>query len=208
MPWPTHLLCASWLARLGLGVGTGTILVRISAWRRSQLVMFPAGQLRILPYNRAVLDLGGQSPARFLEELGATFPLAPGRAPSPDARGQFRACILEEGQVRWYGFAIAPPAGANVIQSLDVSLLQDRVLAPMLGIDDPRTSKRIDFVGGIRGTAELERLVRERKAAVAFSLYPTSLQELMAVADAGQIMPPKSTWFEPKLRSGLFFHRI
>lgn len=95
-----------------------------------------------------------------------------------------------------------------MIGALDVSLLQDQVLAPMLGIDDPRTSKDIDFVGGIRGTGELEALVKEGRAAVAFSLFATSLDELMAVADANEIMPPKSTWFEPKLRSGLFLHRI
>jgi uncharacterized protein (DUF1015 family) len=103
---------------------------------------------------------------------------------------------------------MAPVAGTSVTDALDVSLLQDRVLAPLLGIDDPRTSKRLDFVGGIRGTRELERLVAEGRAAAAFSLFPTSLEELMSVADAGLIMPPKSTWFEPKLRSGLFLHAI
>ncbi|HNC42796.1 MAG TPA: DUF1015 domain-containing protein, partial [Acidobacteriota bacterium] len=94
------------------------------------------------------------------------------------------------------------------IKSLDVSLLQDRILAPLLNIEDPRTDKRIDFVGGIRGTDELERLVNEGKAAVAFSMYPTSMDELMRVSDANEVMPPKSTWFEPKLRSGLLMHRI
>jgi uncharacterized protein (DUF1015 family) len=94
------------------------------------------------------------------------------------------------------------------IGSLDVSLLQDRVLGPILGIGDPRTDKRIDFVGGIRGTAELQRRVNSGEMAIAFSLYPTTLEQLMAVADAGQVMPPKSTWFEPKLRSGLFVHEL
>ena len=97
---------------------------------------------------------------------------------------------------------------ADPIASLDVSLLQDRVLAPILGIGDPRTDKRIDFVGGIRGTAELERRVNSGEMAIAFSLYPTTLDQLMAVSDAGQVMPPKSTWFEPKLRSGLFVHEL
>ena len=108
----------------------------------------------------------------------------------------------------WHAFRIEPRPGASTIAALDVSLLQDKVLAPLLGIGDPRTDARIDFVGGIRGVAELEKRVREGRAAAAFSLYPTSMQELMAVSDAGEIMPPKSTWFEPKLRSGLFLHRI
>ena len=97
-------------------------------------------------------------------------------------------------------------AGLGVIERLDVSILQDNILAPLLGIEDPRTSKRIDFIGGIRGTAELERLVREGKAVVAFSMYPTTVAQLMDIADAGKIMPPKSTWFEPKLRDGLVTH--
>jgi uncharacterized protein (DUF1015 family) len=173
-------------------------------YNRVLATVFPAGQLRILPYNRTVKDLNGRTPEAFLAELGRLFPLTPDQPASPEKRGDFR--VLVGG--RWYGFRIEAPAEASVIGKLDVSLLQDRVLAPLLGIDDPRTSKRVDFVGGIRGTAELERLVREGRAAAAFSLFPTSLDELMAVADANEIMPPKSTWFEPKLRSGLFVHRI
>ena len=111
---------------------------------------------------------------------------------------------------RWYG--LTPPAGSvdagDPIASLDVSVLQDRLLAPVLGVEDPRTDKRIDFVGGIRGTGELVRLVDSGKAAVAFSLHPTTLDDLMRIADAGEIMPPKSTWFEPKLRDGLVCHLI
>ena len=111
---------------------------------------------------------------------------------------------------RWHRLELDPASidRADPIASLDVSLLQDRVLAPILGIGDPRTDKRIDFVGGIRGTAELERRVRSGEMAIAFSLYPTTLDQLMAVSDAGQVMPPKSTWFEPKLRSGLFVHEL
>jgi uncharacterized protein (DUF1015 family) len=110
----------------------------------------------------------------------------------------------------WYRLELDPATidRADPIASLDVSLLQDRVLGPVFGIGDPRTDKRLDFVGGIRGTAELERRVRSGEMAIAFSLYPTTLEQLMTVADAGQIMPPKSTWFEPKLRSGLFVHTL
>jgi uncharacterized protein (DUF1015 family) len=177
-------------------------------YNRVLATLFPAGQLRILPYNRVVTDLGGRAPGDFLGALGQSFPLSPATDPSPARRGDFRVCVAEEGTPRWYAFRIEPPPGASVIAALDVSLLQDQVLSGLLGIADPRTSPRVDFVGGIRGTAELEKRVREGRAAAGFSLFPTSLAELMAVADAGEIMPPKSTWFEPKLRSGLFFHRI
>ena len=110
---------------------------------------------------------------------------------------------------RWYTIALQPPEETGDVGStLDVSLLQAQVLTPFLGIGDPRTDKRIDFVGGIRGTGELERLVREGKAAVAFSMFPVGVDDLMRIADAGEIMPPKSTWFEPKLRDGLLSHLI
>ena len=169
-------------------------------------VLFPSDQLRILPYNRVVRDLNGRSGAEVLERLGAVGRLTPAEAPAPDRPGVF--CVHLEG--RWYRLEL-DPAGidrSDPIASLDVSLLQDRVLSPILGIGDPRTDKRIDFVGGIRGTAELERRVRSGDMAIAFSLYPTTLDQLMAVSDAGQVMPPKSTWFEPKLRSGLFVHEL
>jgi uncharacterized protein (DUF1015 family) len=111
---------------------------------------------------------------------------------------------------RWYGLQLPEGASApeGVVDSLDVSILQDRLLNPILGIKDVRTDKRIDFIGGMRGTAELERLVSEGKATVAFSLFPTTIEDLLRVSDAGEIMPPKSTWFEPKLRDGLLIHRI
>ena len=177
-------------------------------YNRVLATLFPAGQLRILPYNRVVADLGGRSPGDFLSALGAFFPLSTTSDPQPARRGDFRVCVSDGGAPRWHAFRIEPAPGAGVIGSLDVSLLQERVLSGLLGIDDPRTSPRVDFVGGIRGTAELEKRVREGRASAGFALFPTSLAELMAVADAGEIMPPKSTWFEPKLRSGLFFHRI
>ncbi len=169
-------------------------------------VLFPADQLRILPYNRVVRDLKGQTPAQVLERLGKLGKLGPAKDPSPDRNGVFGVYL----DGRWHRLELDPASidRADPIASLDVSLLQDRVLAPILGIGDPRTDKRIDFVGGIRGTAELERRVRSGEMAIAFALYPTTLDQLMAVADAGQVMPPKSTWFEPKLRSGLFVHEL
>ena len=165
-------------------------------------VVFPDDQLQILPYNRVVTDLGGRTPAQILAAIGERYPLRAGADPSPAARHDF--AVFADGA--WHGFTI-PPTGDGVIERLDVSLLQDQVLAPLLGITDPRTDPRIDFVGGIRGTDELAARATAC-GGVAFSLYPTSLAELFAVADSGAIMPPKSTWFEPKLRSGLFLHRI
>lgn len=169
-------------------------------------VLFPANQLRILPYNRVVRDLKGHAPSEVLERLGRLGKLTAARDATPDRSGVF--CVYLDG--RWHRLEL-DPAGLDLsdpIASLDVSLLQDRVLSPILGIGDPRTDKRIDFVGGIRGTAELERRVNSGEMAIAFSLYPTTLDQLMAVSDAGQVMPPKSTWFEPKLRSGLFVHEL
>jgi uncharacterized protein (DUF1015 family) len=169
-------------------------------------VLFPSDQLRILPYNRVVHDLAGQSPERVLERLRGLGQLSPAADPVPERSGVF--CVFLDG--RWHRLEL-DPAGidrSDPIASLDVSLLQDRVLSPILGIGDPRTDKRIDFVGGIRGTGELERRVRSGEMAIAFSLHPTTLDQLMAVSDAGHVMPPKSTWFEPKLRSGLFVHEL
>ena len=177
-------------------------------YNRVLATLFPARELRILPYNRVVTDLGGRSPRQFLDALSARCALSPASDATPARRGDFRVCVADSGPPRWHAFRIEPRPGASVIEALDVSLLQDEVLSKLLGIDDPRTSPRVEFVGGIRGTAELEKRVRDGRAAAALSMVPTSLAELMAVADAGKIMPPKSTWFEPKLRSGLFFHRI
>ncbi|MGE5927501.1 MAG: DUF1015 domain-containing protein, partial [Gemmatimonadota bacterium] len=169
-------------------------------------VLFPAEQLRILPYNRLVRDLGGKAPAEVLEELRALGTLSDAGQPAPDAPGSIG--IFLGG--RWYRLAFAPETidRDDPIGSLDVSLLQDRVLTPILGVGDPRTDTRIEFVGGIRGTAELERRVKSGEMAIGFALYPTTLEQLMAVSDAGLVMPPKSTWFEPKLRSGLFVHTL
>jgi uncharacterized protein (DUF1015 family) len=171
-----------------------------------QCVLFPDNQLQILPYNRIVRDLNGLSQDEFLTRVRASFAVTDNAPPSPRDCGHWSMYL--EG--RWYGLALRsdspPPEG--VVESLDVSILQDRLLDPILGIQDVRTDKRIDFVGGIRGTEKLERLVNEGKAAVAFSLYPTTIEDLLRVSDAGEVMPPKSTWFEPKLRDGLLSHQI
>jgi uncharacterized protein (DUF1015 family) len=167
-------------------------------------VAFPDEQMQILPYNRIVKDLAGHSPESFLAALRDVGRVRPGSA-SPEKPGE--VCVLVGGH--WYVLELPQPApGTSRADGLDVEVLQRSVLEPLLKVGDPRVDKRIDFVGGIRGTAELERLVAQGTAAVAFSLYPVSIGDLMAIADAGGIMPPKSTWFEPKLRDGLLVHRI
>lgn len=165
-------------------------------------VLFPAAQLRILPYNRLVLDLNGRTAAQFLGELGKVGIVTLDASSDPTEPGDVRVYL--EG--KWHGLTLTPAADADPVSRLDVSLLQDRVLAPLLAIDDPRTSKRIDFVGGIRGTNFLEDAVNAGRAKVAFSMHAVTIEQLMDIADAGQIMPPKSTWFEPKLLDGLFMH--
>ena len=167
-------------------------------------VLFPASELKILPYNRAVKDLNGLSAAEFLKEIRAIFTVSENAAPSPTAP---RHISMYLGQ-KWYGLTWPEVQSSNPVDKLDVSTLQNGVLHPLLGIDDPRTNNRIKFIGGIRGPQELVRLVDQKGFAVAFSMYPTTVDQLMAIADAGQIMPPKSTWFEPKLRTGLLSHEL
>ncbi len=167
-------------------------------------VAFPDNQTQILPYNRVVKDLAGRTPESFLSELQATVPVGDG-SPTPAKKGEVGMYLSG----RWHTLRLEAAAGATDVGStLDVSLLQDQVLSPLLDVGDPRTDKRIDFVGGIRGSAELEKLVNGGKAAVAFSMFPVGVDDLMRIADAGEIMPPKSTWFEPKLRDGLLIHLI
>ena len=155
-----------------------------------------------MPYNRVVRDLNGNTKEEFLKKTAAACKLEKTDKKSPECSKQV-AMYLDS---QWYMLTFDNTDGLDAVASLDVALLQDRILAPILGIGDPRTDERIDFVGGIKGTDELEKIVDSGKAAVAFSMYPTTTDQLMAIADAGQIMPPKSTWFEPKLRSGLFVH--
>ncbi len=169
-------------------------------------VLFPDEQLMIMDYNRVVKDLGEYSEESFMDALKEIFDIEPiGTEPKkPASKGEIAMFISE----KWYLLKVKDAYKSNdPIKGLDVSILQDYVLSPMLHIDDPKTDKRIDFVGGIRGYAELERRVH-KDCKVAFGMYPTSIGELFAVADAHLLMPPKSTWFEPKLRSGLFIHSI
>lgn len=169
--------------------------------------LFPAEQLKILAYNRVVKDLNGLSSEEFLQSINNSgFIVSETENPSPQNKGEI--CLYLDGKWRKMTFNVNYFAPPSVIESLDVSRLEDFILRPVLGIEDVRTDKRIDFVGGIRGTAELEKLVDSGKWRVAFSMYPTTIEELLAVSDENQIMPPKSTWFEPKLRDGLLIHQI
>ncbi|MDT4953476.1 MAG: hypothetical protein QOJ02_1614 [Acidobacteriota bacterium] len=169
-------------------------------------VIFPDNQLQILPYNRTVRDLNNLTPGEFFLKVKTKFDVTENAPPVPARPGEWSMYFVK----RWYGLTLkaSAPKMDDPVASLDVSLLQDHLLDPILGIKDVRTDKRIDFIGGIRGTKELERLVDEGKAAVAFSLYPTTVADLLRVSDAGSVMPPKSTWFEPKLRDGILIHNI
>lgn len=169
-------------------------------------VLFPDDQLLIMDYNRTVKDLNGLTSEEFIEKVSKNFVVKVlSKAESPSKKGEVSMYL--EG--KWYLLTASEELMAitDAVESLDVSLLQDYILAPILGIGDPRTDERIDFIGGIRGLAELEKRA-DSDMKVSFAMYPTSIGELFAVADAGLLMPPKSTWFEPKLRSGLFIHRI
>lgn len=192
--------------------------VRVAKMRREQFglgdgdteynyfmaILYPADQLHVYDYNRVVADLNGLSEEEFLEKLEEKFVVTEMEdAVRPEKKGEFGMYLTD----RWYRLNFKEPVPEDVIEALDVSILQDNLLAPILGIEDPRSDERIDFVGGVRGLKELERRVHEDMA-VAFSMYPTALDELMAVADGGKVMPPKSTWFEPKPRSGLFIHEL
>ncbi len=170
-------------------------------------VIFPHDQLRIMDYNRAVRDLNGLDVAGFLELTAGRFQVEENFAERSPRRLHEFGMYLDG---RWFKLTAREGGydGGDFLGSLDVSILQNNLLKPVLGIQDPRTDGRIEFVGGIRGMAELERLVDSRGFAVAFSLYPPSLDQLMTVADQGRVMPPKSTWFEPKLLSGLFVHLL
>jgi uncharacterized protein (DUF1015 family) len=162
-------------------------------------VAFPDNQMQVLPYNRVVKDLNGMTPEAFVQALERKFGVRKGGSTEPLQKGEVAMYLSGE----WYTLDVKTASDA-----LDVDVLESGILQPLLGIQDVRTDKRIDFVGGIRGTRELEKLVNSGQAAVAFSMYPVSVKDLMRIADAGGIMPPKSTWFEPKLRDGLLSHLI
>lgn len=167
-------------------------------------IVYPAEELKVYDYNRVVADLNGLNLEEFLEKIGDNFSVEEEKAEvHPREKGEFGMFV----DGKWYRLRYKGEAIDDVIEGLDVSILQNFLFAPVLGIGDPRSDKRIDFVGGVRGLKELERRVKEDMT-VAFSMFPTSLDDLMAVADAGKVMPPKSTWFEPKPRSGLFIHPL
>jgi uncharacterized protein (DUF1015 family) len=193
-------------AGVGAGAANGTSASSGSeehAWLLG--VAFPDKQTQILPYHRVVKDLANQTPASLLAALRTKFPVEPGPA-SPTRKGECAMYLAGA----WHTLRLdaGSKVSTSLIASLDVSRLHDLVLSPLLAIGDERTDKRIEFVGGIRGTGELEKVVNRGGAAVAFSMFPVTVHELMAIADAGEIMPPKSTWFEPKLRDGLLTHCI
>lgn len=169
-------------------------------------VFFPHNQLKILDYNRVVADLNGQTVPEFMARIGEQFEIRDGSGTKPERVHEIGMYL--EG--RWYRLTPRPGTfdESDPTGCLDVSILQHNLLAPILGVEDPRTDKRIDFIGGIRGLKELEKRVDSEGYAVAFAMHPTTMEQLMGIADAGQIMPPKSTWFEPKLRSGLVIHRL
>jgi uncharacterized protein (DUF1015 family) len=169
-------------------------------------VIFPHDQVQILPYHRVLKDLNGLSPEPLLEKLDGVFIIKRNGAAKPARQHELGLYLRGE----WHTLNFRPRFAATTdpAEKLDVTLLQKYVLDPILGVEDPRTSKRLNFVGGIRGTAELERLVNGGEYACAFSMFPTSIEDLMAIADAGGIMPPKSTWFEPKLRDAMFCHLL
>jgi len=191
---------------------------RVAAARRGQTaalggsqfflsVIFPASQMRIMDYNRVVRDLNGLSQEAFLTAVGGRYDVTPAAAAVRPERTGVCGMYLAG---RWYRLEIKPGLilSADPVRRLDVSLLAEQILGPLLGITDLRRDTRIDFVGGMRGLAELERRVNGGEMAVAFAMFPTPMAELMAVADAGEVMPPKSTWFEPKLADGLVSHLL
>jgi uncharacterized protein (DUF1015 family) len=170
-------------------------------------VIFPHNQLKVMDYNRAVKDLNGLMPQEFMEKISSRFTINKNfTAKSPQKFHDFGMYL----QGQWYHLTVKKGVydDGDPVARLDAAILQEHLLAPVLGINDPRTDDRIKFIGGIRGMAELEKLVDKDGFAVAFSLYPTTIEQVMQVADAGAIMPPKSTWFEPKLRSGIFVHQL
>ena len=182
-----------------------------SGWRGDEpfnfflSVLFPGDELQIMDYNRAVADLNGLTKEEFLEQVSGRFTVteAGSQAVRPEKKGVFGMYL----DGLWYRLETKRRLSGDSVEDLDVSVLQDTLLGPVLGIEDPRTDKRIAFIGGIRGLSELERRCGNDMRA-AFSMYPTSIEELFRVADEARLMPPKSTWFEPKLRSGLFIHTI
>ena len=200
-----HRAASAWRTRTELAAGRSPHAASPSAGSAENFlaVAFPDDQVQVLPYHRLVKDLNGKTAASLLAELQAKFEFVDG-PPQPAQKGHVGLYLGGS----WKTFVLPSFTGASPLENLDCNVLQEQVLTPLLGIGDPRTDQRIDFVGGIRGTRELERRVDAGEAAVAFAMFPVSVADLFAVSDAGEIMPPKSTWFEPKLRDGLLIHEI
>ncbi len=200
-----HRAASAWRARSELGADPAVHPPAPGAgdFNTFLAVAFPHDQVQILPYHRVVADLGGRAVDAIRAELEQHLGLAPGPA-LPALRGQVGVYLGD----RWWQLALPPAESGSPVAALDCQILQESVLAPILGIGDLRTDPRVDFVGGIRGPEELERRVDSGAAAIAFALHPVTVEDLLAVSDAGEIMPPKSTWFEPKLRDGLLVHEI
>ena len=167
-------------------------------------VLFPASHLKVLAYNRTLKDLNGLTPSAFLDRVKSIFCVTENAPTAPQQQGEISMYLGG----KWYGLTWKADPAADPVSAMDVSVLQSRLLGPVLGIDDPRTNSRIEYAGGFDSVERIQKRVDTGRAAVAFSVYPTTVDELMAIADADQIMPPKSTWFEPKLRSGLFVHAL
>ncbi len=200
-----HRAASAWRTRAEIAAGHSPHAASPSAGTADNFlaVAFPDDQVQVLPYHRLVKDLHGKSPEVLLAELQASFEFVDG-PPQPTSKGHVGLYLGGS----WRTFVLPSFSGASPLENLDCNILQEKVLTPLLGIGDPRTDQRIDFVGGIRGTRELEKRVDAGEAAVAFAMFPVSVADLFAVSDAGEIMPPKSTWFEPKLRDGLLIHEI
>ena len=200
-----HRAASAWRTRSEIAAGHSPHAPSPSAGSAENFlaVAFPDDQVQVLPYHRLVKDLNRKTAETLLAELRENFEFVDG-PPQPASKGHVGLYLAGS----WQTFVLPSFTGASPLENLDCNVLQERVLTPLLGIGDPRTDQRIDFVGGIRGTQELERRVDAGEAAVAFAMYPVSVADLFAVSDAGEIMPPKSTWFEPKLRDGLLIHEI
>lgn len=200
-----HRAASAWRTRAEIAAGHSPHAASASAGSAENFlaVAFPDDQVQVLPYHRLVKDLHGKSAAQLLADLEARFQFVDG-PPQPITKGHVGLYLAGS----WRTFVLPSFTGASPLENLDCNVLQEKLLTPLLGIGDPRTDQRIDFVGGIRGTQELAKRVDAGEAVVAFAMYPVSVADLFAVSDAGEIMPPKSTWFEPKLRDGLLIHEI
>ncbi len=201
-----HRSAASYRAGMARREAAGARHDEAAEYNRFMACLFPASQLKLLPYNRCVTDLNGLDAEDFLSAVASRFTVE--AVECPVLSGPCACAMYVAGRWHRLSWQLSPSTASDPVSQLDVSRLQEDLLAPVLGIGDPRTDSRIFFVGGVRGTDALVRNVDAGRAAVAFAMHPTTIGQMMAIADAGQTMPPKSTWFEPKLRSGLLVHTL